>query len=109
MNKKKILHLTLHKKAFEVMITGEKTEEFRKPTSWIKSRLVGDASKDYDLVKFVNGYGKDKPYFIAEFKDFEQYKETESQLKVFSNGLTVNVEYWDYIIYLGEIVEKGNL
>jgi hypothetical protein len=36
----KILHLTLSKLPFEVMATGEKTTEYRKPSKWILSVLL---------------------------------------------------------------------
>jgi hypothetical protein len=99
----KILHLTLKKKPFEVMVTGEKKIEYRKPSKWILSRLV---SKEYDYVKFVNGYGKDKPYFIAEYSGFNivnmNYSATWSDFKV-------NVKIGDIAILLGTIIEKGNI
>jgi hypothetical protein len=103
------LHLTLSKKPFEVMVTGEKAVEYRKPTAWIKSRLLdkqGEAKK-YDQVKFVNGYGADKPYFIAKFKGF--ILNPYPQEIEFSNGLIVNVSPDDIKILIGEIIEKGNL
>ncbi|MEO9884962.1 MAG: hypothetical protein ABJG33_04925 [Balneola sp.] len=104
MKEKSILHLTLSNKPFEVMVTGEKFLEFRKPSDWIKSRLVG---KGYDLVKFVNGYGADKPYFIAEYLC---YTEAEKDLStVYSNGLRVESERGDFVIILGHVIEKGNL
>ena len=40
------------------MVTGKKTIEYRRPSKWIKDRLV---DKEYEVVKFVNGYGDDKP------------------------------------------------
>ena len=108
----KTLYLTLHKKAFEVMVTGEKKEEFRKYTKWSESRLIDSRThinKKYDVIKFVNGYGNDKPYFICEFKGFTQiYKNTAT--REYSNGLKVDdLKLGDYIIYCGEITEKGNL
>ena len=63
-----ILHLTLKKHWFDLMLSGEKKQEFRKPSEWIRTRLVG---KDYDLIKFVNGYGSDKPYFVCECLGYE--------------------------------------
>lgn len=70
--KLKILHLSLKKEPFEVMVTGEKNQEFRKPTKWILSRLYNKdgTPKHYDVVKFTNGYGKDKPQFVCEYKGF---------------------------------------
>lgn len=107
--KHKILNLTLSKKPFEVMITGEKKVEFRKPSDWIKSRLFNkDGSrKDYDVVKFVNGYGKDKPFFIAIYNGFATALERTG--KHYSNDLSVLVEPGDFQIYLGDIIRKGNL
>lgn len=98
------LLLTLSKKPFQVMVTGEKTIEYRKPSKWILSRLKG---KDYDYVKFVNGYGNDKPYFVAEYKGWTQ--NTLPYNLSYSNGLNVVTESGDLFIYLGKVIEKGNL
>lgn len=55
------LNLSLHKLPFDVMLTGEKDKEYRKPSKWIVSRLYNKDGtlKKYDVVKFVNGYGHD--------------------------------------------------
>lgn len=100
----KTLLLTLSKKPFEVMVTGEKDIEYRKPSKWILSRLKG---KDYDYVKFVNGYGNDKPYFVAEYKGWSQNAIVRYQS--YSNGLEVHTESGDVFIYLGKVIETGNL
>jgi signal peptidase I len=100
----KVLRLTLHKKAFDVMVTGEKMMEFRKPTKWIMSRLEG---KHYDIVEFTNGYGADRPRFTCEYKEY-----TYSALQVrysYSNDLSVNVSTGDVVIHLGKIISKQNL
>lgn len=98
------LYLTLSKMPFEVMVTGEKSTEYREPSKWILSRLQG---KDYDLIKFVNGYGSNKPYFIAKFRGWEI--ETNPYSVDFSNGLKVTTKKGTVKIYAGEIVERGNL
>jgi len=108
----KVLHLTLSKKPFEVMVTREKTDEFRGDSMWIGSRLYHSEArfgqkKHYDLVKFVNGYGDDKPYFIAEYRGFDRAIETTRF--EYSNGLVVVVLRGEYIIHLGKIIETGNL
>ena len=56
-NQPRILHLSLHHMAFEVMVTGEKELEFRKKSKWIEARLFNkDGSrKQYDFIKFTNG------------------------------------------------------
>lgn len=110
---RKTLHLTVHKAAFEVMVTGEKPEEYRKPSQWMQSRLwkkKGEKDfefyepKEFEVVKITNGYRKDSPYFIAEFKGFivsEIYFK-----RTYSNGLIVEVQPGDYILNLGKILEK---
>lgn len=105
----KTLNLTLKKLPFEVMITGEKKIEYRKPSKWIESRLFDKELniKPYDYIKFSNGYSKNSPYFICLFGGVGT-SITESEIK-YSNGLIVNKEEGDYKIYLGEIIEKGNI
>lgn len=107
----KILHLSLKKNWFDLMVSGEKKKEFRSGGSWIRSRLYdkNDYPRDYDFIKFVNGYGKDKPYFICEYIDFvECYMDVETH--EYSDGSKVEgIGKGDFIIYCGDIIEKGNL
>ena len=105
----KILFLTLKKAPFEVMATGEKNQEFRAPSKWVKSRLFdkNGCAKKYDAVKFVNGYGAKLPYFIAEYKEVYQIN-CDKTIK-YSNNLIVYVKKGDYVIRLGNIIETGNL
>lgn len=108
-DKKKILHLTLSKKPFEVMLKSEKTEEFRKPSDWIKSRLFNKdgTRRDYDVIEFVNGYGKDKPAFITIFNGFTTCKEVSE--RTYSGNFKVLIDEGDFIIYLGDIIKKRNI
>jgi len=85
------------------MLSGVKKQEYRKPSAWIKVRLE---NKSYNFVKFVNGYGNDKPFFICEYKGFEVSK---NQQTVEFEGHKVNVERGDYIIQLGRVIDYGNL
>ncbi len=103
-NKPRILHLTLSAKAFEVMVTGEKSTEYREPSNWILSRLTG---KTYDYIKYVNGYGRDRPYFIALYGGWEI--ERNPYNITFSNGLAVESKLGTVKIYSGRIIEKNNL
>ncbi len=99
------LLLTLHKSAFEVMVTGEKDIEIRDKTDWIKSRLFNkDGSKrKYDIIKFINGYGRNKPYFVCEYKGFDN---CNGMNWTYSNGLTLNFREDKWIIYLGKIIYR---
>lgn len=105
----KILHLTLKKTPFEIMVTGEKTHEYRQPTKWIKSRLlnINGTPKEYDVVKFTNGYERDKPYFAATYLGFEIAQ--KNYFVKYSNGLIVRVLKGDFRIKLGAIVRIGNV
>lgn len=105
----KILYLSLKKKPFEVMVTGEKPIEVRKDCKWIRSRLFNPdgTPKKYDCIKFTNGYGEDKPYFIAQFKGAAQAG--KSGVVSFSNGLSVCIFPTDWIIQFDWIAERGNL
>lgn len=100
----KILKLTLHRAAFEVMVTGEKTEEFRVPSRWIKSRV--NPNKTYDAVEFTNGYGSDKPRFLAEYKGYRQL--TEGCQIIYSTGFRIALQRGDYAIQLGRVLEIHN-
>ncbi len=109
MKKDDTLFLSLGEEPFDVMVTGEKTEEFRKPSNWIKSRLFdkNGEPRDYNHVKFVNGYGHDKPQFLVDFKGF-RVSQVKQTIK-FSNGLLVEVEKGDFIIELGAVFYKLNI
>lgn len=101
-----LLHLTLHRAPFEVMVTGEKPYEYRNPSQWIKSRLYDKQGqkRHYDAVRFVNGFGPDKPAFTAEYVGVEF---VDSVLEQYSNGLTIDVENV-FAIKLGKILSVEN-
>jgi len=109
----KILHLTLNKMAFDIMVTGEKCHEYRKPSKWIISRLFNKdgSAKKFDLVKFTHGYGNDKPYFIALSGNIGglHLGGIEHLILKYSNGLEVRLDNGDIIIELGKIIERGNI
>lgn len=58
----KTLKLTLKKRWFDMIASGEKKEEYRQEGQWILSRLKrGEIDRHYDAVKFTHGYAKDAP------------------------------------------------
>ena len=97
------LQLTLKRHWFLLMLSGKKKIEIRKPSEWIKSRLE---NRDYRSIRFINGYGNDKPYFVCKYKSYKIA--TKRQLLTFDDK-EVKIEVGDYLIYLGEIADKGNL
>ncbi len=80
---KNILHLTLLKKWFDLIASGEKVVENREIKPYWTKRLVG---KTFDEVHFKNGYSKDAPFMRVEWKGMKQ-----------ENG--------KYVILLGNILE----
>ena len=84
------------------MVSGKKNVEYRKPSKWIISRL----EKEYDFIKFTNGYGSDKPYFICEYNGFEISKQSKI---VYLDNSKIEVEEGSYMINLGKILEIGNV
>jgi hypothetical protein len=92
----KVLHLTLKKKYFDMIASGEKKEEYReiKPywadrLTWhehhdriscinsLEDELYADSERTYktgvyknwfDVVEFKNGYGKNSPKIRLKFK-----------------------------------------
>lgn len=61
----RILNLTLKKKWFDMVSSGEKKEEYREMKPYWHMRLL---NKDFDAVRFRNGYSKNAPEVLIEFK-----------------------------------------
>lgn len=68
-----MLTLPIKKKWFDMILDGEKTEEYRDITKYYLSRLsryiskpfMPDEDKERIFVVFRNGYRKDSPSFVA--------------------------------------------
>ena len=105
------LYLSLKKGPFDVMVTGEKDWEYRSPSDWIRSRLLGKETRfrKYDRVHFTNGYGKHRPYFIAECLYVGVSTLNIPLDREYSNGFRFTQQPGDFVIQLGRIIEKGNL
>ncbi len=92
-----VLDLTIKKKWFDMIASGEKKEEYRGIKPYWRTRLHG---KSYDVVRFRNGYKKDSPAVIVNFLDI-----------VVGNGkLEWGAVYGEiyYIIKLGSIYQPIN-
>ena len=85
----KILHLNLYRKYFDQILKGEKTTEYREVTPYWSKRLEG---RHYDVIKFRNGYRKDAPEMVVEYK-----------------GMVVDDLYGTYAIKLGNVLETKNI
>jgi hypothetical protein len=66
----RILHLTLKRKWFDLIASGQKKYEYRQDKPYWQTRLVKDDGfgKEFDIVRFKNGYSKNAPLMDVEFK-----------------------------------------
>jgi hypothetical protein len=60
-----ILHLTLKREFFSAIAAGKKRTEYRKVKPYWRKRLE---DRDYDVVMFRNGYARDAPEMVVEFR-----------------------------------------
>jgi|TARA_R110000824_G_scaffold107557_6_gene253922 hypothetical protein len=90
----KTLHLNLYREYFDAILKGEKTTEYRDVTPYWSKRLEG---RHYDVIKFRNGYRKDAPEMIVEFKG----------IGILYNQTTITAPI--YAIDLGKVLESKNV
>ena len=100
----KVLHLTLKKKWFDMIISGEKKEEYREMKRYWQNRLQINGYhnfefKKFDKIIFRNGYGHNAP-----------------TIEVKCEGITIGIPKWEwsedgreqFVIKLGEIIKGSN-
>ena len=105
------LPLTINKKWFDQIVSCEKTEEYREVKGYWVKRLTNQNDdgtvngnsfyKNFRFVKFTNGYGKNKPWIIVEFKGINM-KEIEHE-HFFDNKIDV------FAIQLGQIIDRSKI
>lgn len=91
----KILHLTLTKKWFDMIMSGTKKEEYRAIKPYWTTRLDG---REFDVIVFSNGYGKNSPKMMVEFKGLSVGKGRHDW-----GGGDVQV----YVIKLGNVLKSA--
>ena len=112
----KILNLTLKKNWFDMILSGEKKEEYREVKDYWMKRLAGikgcgtsynftllcnaeNKFKEYDTIIFKNGYSKNAPTIVIECKGID-VKE--------GNKKWGAPNYRVFAIKLGKIIETSN-
>ena len=88
--KKRILHLTLKKKWFDLIASGRKKIEYREAKPYWMTRLEG---RKFDEIYFRNGYSKNSPFMRVEYKG------------IYKVILDAKIHY---AIHLGKIEEVKN-
>ena len=96
----KTLHLTLKKKWFDMILSGEKKEEYREIKEYWTNRLF--EKEKFDVISFRNGYATNAPTMIIECLGI-----TTGIPKVKWCDLDFPEEV--IIIKLGKIIETKNL
>lgn len=98
---KKILHLTLKKKWFDLIACGKKEYEYREDKPYWQKRLMDKDgfAIEFDEIHFRNGYGKNAPFMRVEWKGLRSVDEgwpTDHQEELWKDTLG---------IVLGEVLE----
>ena len=99
-----VLKLTLKKKWFDMIASGEKKEEYREIKDYWTERLISDTKgsmfRHFNTILFTNGYGKHRPAIEVKCKGIR---------------LGTGKEYWGamageeyFVIQLGEVIRKVN-
>lgn len=94
----KTVVMPIHKKWFDMILYEDKKEEYRKIGDYWRKRLLVDK---VDRIKFVNGYGKNKPFLVVELKDIRIGTGKEEW------GAVPGEDY--YILELGEKIICDNI
>lgn len=107
--------LTLKKKWFDMILSGEKGEEYREMKPYWEKRFINYFGRFYDFSKeqptlvwnkqmkdivFRNGYGNDKPEFTAEVTISEGYGKEKW-------GAEKDVKY--YVLKIHRVFNKKNI
>ncbi len=90
-----ILHLTLKRKWFDMILSGEKKEEYREIKPYWRKRLL---RKSFDAIHFRNGYAKDARCFTIALKGLYR------NLGIVEWGAPEGEEV--FILRLGEIIKE---
>ena len=102
------IHLNLKRKWFDMILSGEKTEEYRDIKPFYDKRfepLFPTIIRNevfypiIDTITFSNGYAKDRPQFVIKIKEIEK-----NTGKTFW-GAELGKRY--YVFHLGEIIKAG--
>mgnify|MGYP003669498166 CR=1 FL=1 len=102
------IHLNLKRKWFDMILSGDKTEEYRDIKPFYDKRfepLFPTIIRNevyypiIDTITFSNGYAKDRPQFVVKIKEIEK-----NTGKTFW-GAELGKRY--YVFHLGEIIKAG--
>jgi ASC-1-like (ASCH) protein len=86
-----ILHLNLHREFFDAIARKQKRIEYRQQSAYWRKRLEG---RKYDAILFRNGYAKDAPEMLVEFRGLRRYGNGRSAYYAIRLGKILRIRRW---------------
>ena len=86
-----ILHLTLHREPFAAIAAKTKRIEYRDQKPYWRKRLEG---RNYDLIKFRNGYSTEAPEMLVEFRGLRRYGKGRDARYAILLGRVLKIRRW---------------
>ena len=86
-----ILHLNLHRGFFAAVAAGRKRTEYRKQSPYWRKRLE---DRKYDAILFRNGYTRDAPEMLIEFRGLSRYGNGRNAYYAIRLGKILRIRRW---------------
>jgi hypothetical protein len=86
-----VLRLTLKREYFAQIANKQKHTEFREQKPYWRKRLEG---RKFDVILFRNGYTKDAPEMLIEFRGLRRYGKGGSAYYAIRLGRILKVRRW---------------
>jgi hypothetical protein len=91
MKTKRVLHMNLHREFFAAIIAGTKRMEYRDHSPHWRSRLE---DREYDVIQFRNGYARNAPVMVVEFRGVGQEGRGNSAKYAIRLGRILSLKRW---------------
>lgn len=95
----KTLHLNLHARWFDMILSGEKKEEYRELSAYWKKRMQAVKFKNVKTITFSNGYQKNRRQMVVKL-DYISIREG-----LVDWGAKKGKTY--FVLHLGNIISKN--
>jgi hypothetical protein len=86
-----ILHLNVRRKHFADIAAKTKHVETRELKPYWKNRLEG---KHYDVIQFRNGYAKNAPEMLVEFRGLRRHGKGRNAYYAIQLGRILKIQRW---------------
>jgi hypothetical protein len=86
-----ILHLNLHREFFAAIANKQKRIEYRRQSRYWRKQLE---ERKYDAMLFRNGYAKDAPEMLLEFRGLRRYGKGRRAYHAIRLGRILKIRRW---------------